>query len=174
MDAAARLRYMTGIQTRTRRAALLPWFALLWLGAVVAAHGALAALWPHSRAVTLAWIGALVAIRPLVRWLRRRLADRRGLYGSRRLRVACSGAALLAAAAAIAVGASPLVCAIALATALPAYLGGLPEIAVAVVAAGAIAVAVSADVTPAAGDLTFGAGLIALGLAARARDGARR
>jgi hypothetical protein len=171
MDAAARLRYVTGVQQRTRRAALAPSLALLALGGIVLVHGVLTTVWPHAALVSAVWIAGAIAARPALRWLRHRLAQRRGLHGSPRLRLVVGAVGLATAAAAVALGAAPIISAIAAGTAVSAYLAGMPSIAAAAVLVGAIAdVAVAEDLTPAAGEIVFGAGLIAVGLVARARE----
>jgi hypothetical protein len=171
MDAAARLRYVTGVQQRTRRAALAPSFALLAMGAIVLVHGVLSTAWPHAALVSAVWVAGAIAARPALRWLRNRISQRRGLHGSARARLIVGAAGLATAAAAVALGADPLISAIAAGTAVSAYLAGMPSIAAAAVLVGAIAdVAVAEDLTPAAGEIVFGAGLIAIGLVARARE----
>jgi hypothetical protein len=170
-DAAARLRYVSGIQTRARRAVLLPSFAFVALGAAVALHGVLVTLWPHAAVVSLVWLGGVLAVRPGLRWLRHRIEQRRGLQGAPRLRAACAAAALVAAGLAVLLGASPLVAGIAVATAVAAYLGGLPSVALAAIVVGVAAdVLITRDAAPAAGELVFGAGLVIIGLVARARE----
>jgi hypothetical protein len=171
VDAAARLRYVTSVQERTRRRLLAPSYGLIVLGALVAVRGALATVWPHAALVTITWLAVIVAARPLVLWLRRRLADQRGIYGSLRLRLAVAAAGLTAAGAAIAFGANPFLASIAAATAVTAYLAGLPSIAAAALVVGVAADIVAAEgSTPAAGELIFGVGLIAVGLVSRARE----
>jgi hypothetical protein len=171
VDAAARLRYVTSVQERTRRAALAPSYALILLGALVVVHGALATVWPHAALITITWVAVIIAIRPVLLWLRRRLEKRRGLYGSLRLRLGVGAAGLCAAAVAIAFGANPFLASIAAATAVTAYVGGLPSIATAAIVVGIVADVVAAEgATPAAGELVFGAGLIAVGFVSRTRE----
>jgi hypothetical protein len=171
LDAAARLRYVNSIQERTRRAALAPSLALVLLGALVLVHGAFATVWPHAALITITWLAAIIAIRPVLLWLRRRLEHRRGLYSSLRLRLGVGAAGLAAAAVAIAFGASPFLASIAAATAVTACLAGLPSIAAAAIMVGIVADVVAAEgSTPAAGELVFGAGLIMVGLVSRARE----
>lgn len=171
MDAAARLRYVNSVQERTRRALLAPSYLLIGLGALVAARGALGTVWPHAALVTITWLTAIIAARPVLLWLRRRLEDQRGMYGSLRLRLGVGAAGVAAAAVAIGFGANPFLASIAAATAVTAYLAGLPSIAAAALVVGAVADVVAAEgSTPAAGELVFGAGLIAVGLVSRVRE----
>jgi hypothetical protein len=170
-DAAARLSYLSGIQARTRRALLMPSYALVALGAIVAVHGALAAIWPHAEVASLAWVGAAIASRPMLRWLRQRIAERRGVDGTLRLRLRSAAAALAAGTAAVLLGANSLISAIAVATALPAYLAGLRSIALAALLVGVVGDIMAAqDVSATAAQIVFGAGLVAVGLVCRARE----
>jgi hypothetical protein len=163
--AASRLRYVEGVRQRTRRAALMPSFVLLVAGAIVLAHGLLATVWPHAAIVSIVWVAALFAVRPVLRWLRTRIAERRGLHGSARLRLACAGAALVAVGVAIAFGANPLLSAIATATAVAAYLGGLTSIAIAAVAVGVIGdIVVARGMQPSIAQLVVGLGIVAVGV----------
>jgi hypothetical protein len=167
--AAARLHYAGEVRARTRRALLEPSFALLALGTVVAVHGALAALWPHDAGVAASWLPAVLAARVAVARRRRRVQWRRGMVAAPGLRRACAAIALVAAVAAIALGASPLVTGIAAVTAAAAYLGGLPSIAAAALLTGAIGdVVLLEGAAQPAGELLFGLGLVAVGLACRA------
>lgn len=169
--AAARLRYVSGVQERARRAALAPSFALIALGLIVLAHGAVAAAWPRAALASIVWVAAAIAVRPVLRILRRRMAEQRGLHGLTRLRLATGAVGLATAGVAIALGTDPLISAIAVATALPAYLAGLPSIALSAVIVGAIADTVVAEnAAPAVGELIFGAGLLAVGLVCRAQE----
>jgi hypothetical protein len=171
MDAAARLRYVSSVQERTRRALLAPSYALILLGALVAVRGALATVWPHAALVTITWLAVIIAARPLLLWLRRRLEAQRGIYSSLRLRLGVGAAGLAAAAVAIGFGVNPFLASIAAATAVTTYLAGLPGIAAAALVAGIVADVVAAEgSTPAAGELLFGAALIAVGRVSRARE----
>lgn len=165
-DAAARLRYMDGVRERARRAVLLPASVALALGAIVASHGALLALWPHGVVLSAVWVACLAAARPGLVWQRRRLERRRGLLGRPRLRVACGAAGVVAAVAAVAASADPLVSAAAGSVALAAYLGGVPGVALAALVAGiAGELALVDGASRPAGELLVGAALIAAGLA---------
>jgi hypothetical protein len=170
-NAAARLRYVAGVQQRTRRAAVAPSVPLIALGLIVLAHGAVATAWPHAALASLVWVAVAIAARPILRVLRRRLADERGLHGLTRWRLATGALGLATAGIAVALGAAPLISAIAVATALPAYLAGMPSIALSAVVVGAIADTVVAEnASPAVGELIFGAGLLAIGLVCRAKE----
>jgi hypothetical protein len=170
-DAADRLRYVGGVRRQVRKAALAPPLALLVLGSLLIAHGSLATIWPHAAALSIVWVGAVVAFRPIVRWLHVRAAQRRGMEGSARLRLACVAAAALALGVALAVGADPLISSITAAAALAAYLGGMPALAVAALAAGALGDLVRADgATPNVGQLIVGAGLLSAGAVALAQE----
>jgi hypothetical protein len=160
-DAADRLRYVSGVRTRTRRAALLPSFALLTaVGAVLASHGALMALWPHRPVVAYAWIAALVAARPALRRAGPEILAAAWLWA------ACVAAALLGMVAADALGADPLIAAIAAALALRAAFSGMPAAALAILTTGALVEALA----PGAGaEIALGAALIFAGLAVRRR-----
>jgi hypothetical protein len=141
------------------------------LGVLVAVRGALGTVWPHAALVTITWLAAIIATRPLLRWLRRRLEAQRGMSGSLRLRLGVGAAGLAAAAVAIGLGVNPFLASIAAATAVTAYLAGLPSIAAAALVVGVVADVVAAEgSTPAAGELVFGAGLIAVGLVSHARE----
>ncbi len=144
MDAAARLEYALDVRARTRRAALRPELALAVLGAIVAVHGLL------GRHAWIALVPAFVLMR---------LRLRRGLPAPR-LRAACAAGAVLAAAAALAAGASPLVAAAVAASALAAGLARLPATAAMALAAGALAAL-------GAGEVAAGVALIAAALACR-------
>ena len=139
--------------------------------AVIVLARAVATAWPHAALASIAWVAVAIAVRPVLRVLRRRMAEQRGLHGLTRLRLATGAVGLATAAVAIALGADPLISAIAVATALPAYLAGLPSIALSAVIVGAIADTVVAEnAAPAVGELIFGAGLLAVGLVCRARE----
>lgn len=169
--AAARLRYVSGIQERTRRAAVAPSFALIALGLIVMTHGAVATAWPHAALASIVWVAVAIAVRPALRVLRLRTAEQRGVHGLTRLRIATGVVGLATAGFAIALGANPLISAVAVATALTAYLAGLPSIALSAVVVGAIAdTMIAENAAPAVGELIFGAGLLALGLVCRARE----
>jgi hypothetical protein len=166
--AAARLRHLSEVRRRARRAALAPSSALLALGAVAVIHGALALAWPHAAVLSAVWVGAVVAVRPVLRRARRR----RGLEAARRLPFVCAAVAVAIAAVSVAAGASPLVSAVATAGALAASLAGMPAIAAAAMVSGLTGDALVAQgLAPAAGELIAGAGLLAAGLAGAAREG---
>jgi outer membrane lipoprotein-sorting protein len=91
--------------------------------------------------------------------------------GAPRLRLACAAVALLVMAAAILVGANPLVTTIAAVTALAAYLAGIPSIAAAAAITGVIGDVVLRDgASRATGEVLFGLGLVVVGLACRAME----
>jgi hypothetical protein len=160
-DAAARLRYVSGVRTRARRAALLPSFALLTaLGAVLATHGVLTAVWPHRPVVSLAWIVGIVAVRPA---LRRAAPD---VLAAAWLWAACAAAALAGMLAADALGTDPLIAAIAAALVARAALAGMPSAALAVAVAGVV---VETRSLGAGAEIAAGAALIVAGLAVRRR-----
>jgi hypothetical protein len=174
-DAAARLRYLGEVQGRARRASLTPSFALLLLGAIAVCHGVLATIWPHARALGVIWIAALVAIRPVVRWARRRAEQRRGLEARTRLRFAAAAVAVAFVAIAYVANADAMVAAIAAAGAFVAYLARMPAVALATIAVGVIGTVLIHDGLPAAtGQMIVGAGLLAAGVMsfAREREGA--
>jgi hypothetical protein len=160
-DAAARLRYVSGVRTRARRAALLPsWALLAALGVVLATHGVLTALWPHRPVVALAWLAAIVVVRPA---LRRAGPDIRAAAW---LWAACAAAALAGMVVADAAGTDPLIAAIAAALALRCAFAGLPLAAIAVLGAGLVVEALAPG--PAA-EIALGAAMIVAGLAVRRR-----
>jgi hypothetical protein len=167
-DADAALRYVSAVRTRVRRALLLPSYAVpLGLGMVIAAHGLLVALVTPGEAVSIAWIGGLLAARPLLRWRDRRERSGR-LHATDRLLVACVGAGAAAAVAAMAVGASAMISCIAGATAVRALLAAAPLAGVAALATGLVANAVLlGGVAPAMVELVTGTVLIVAGLAWR-------
>jgi hypothetical protein len=160
-DAAARLRYVAGVRTRTRRAALLPSWALLTaLGAVLATHGVLMALWPHRPVVSYAWLAAIVVARPVVR---RAGPD---ILAAAWLWAACAAAAIAGMIVADALGSDALVGAIAAALALRCAFAGMPLAALVVAAAG---LAIEATTPGAATEIVLGAALIVVGLVVRWR-----
>ena len=164
-DAASRLRYMDGVRARARRAVLVPAVVAVALGAVVAVHGALIALWPHAALLSIAWIACVVVARPGFVWQRRRLERRRGLLGRRRLRVACAVAGTVAAVGAVVASADPLVSAAAASVALAAYLGDVPTVAIAALVAGVAGELALVDgASRPTGELLVGAGLAGAGL----------
>lgn len=170
-DAASRLRYVAGVQTRARRAVLAPSFLLVSLGALVLSHAVLVAVWPRGAGITVFWIAAVVAARPGLLWLRRRIEERQGLRGAMRLRLICAAAALTAAALAFGLGASPFVSAIAVATGVSAYLAGMPTVALAAVLIGVVGDELLANgVSSSVGELVFGAGLVIVGLICHATE----
>jgi hypothetical protein len=170
-DAAARLRYVSAVRARARRAGLAPAFALTALGAVVAAHGLLRTVSPPRTALTIAWLVGLLAIRLGVSWQRRRAQHRRGVVGPMRLRVACGAAGAIAAVLAVVVGGDPLVSAVVASAAVAAYVAGMPGIAAATIVAGALGNAVFlGSIAFATDELLIGAGLIAAGVACQALE----
>ncbi len=170
-DAAARLRHVAGVQQRVRRASLTPSFALLAVGAIAVCHGVLATLSPHARTLSVLWVVALIAARPGLRVLHRRLDRRRGLESSGRLRLACAAAAAAFVAVAVVIGADPFVSAIAAATALAAYLAGMTAVAIAALGVGVAGdVMIGHGLAPATGQMVVGVGLLAAGLISLARE----
>jgi hypothetical protein len=161
-DAAARLRYVAGVRTRTRRATLLPSWALLTaLGAVLATHGVLRTLWPHQPVAAYAWLAAIVVARPVLRRAGPEILAAAWLWA------ACAAAALAGMIVADAAGTDPLIAAIAATLAMRSALAGMPAAALTVAAAG---VAVEALEEPGASvEIALGAALIAAGLAFRWR-----
>jgi phosphatidylserine synthase len=171
-DAAARLSYLDTVQQKVRRAALAPGFALVMLGAVALAHGLLVALGPHGKLDWVVWIVALVAVRPLLRVLRRRLEQLRGMEINPRLRLAAIAGALVFAVLAIATGANPLVSALAAVAALVAYLSGMPIVSLAAIGTGLGGdLAIRQGLPLGTGHLLVGAALLALGLFTLKREG---
>ncbi len=170
-DATARLRYLRTVQERTRRATLAPSLALVVLGAVLLAHGLARTLWPHAAIVSIVLLAAIVAVRPLVRWLMIRSEERRGLRGSRRLRLICGAAGIAGVGLALVIGANPLISAAAIATAVAAYLGGLQGLAAAALFAGVAGDVLIARGAPlAVGELVLGTGFVSLGIYGQARE----
>jgi hypothetical protein len=170
-EAHARLRHVEAVRERARAASLAPSFALIALGALAVCHAVLATVRPHDRTVTLVWVGAIVAVRPVLRRLRRERDRRRGLEGTARLPAACAAGAVAAVALAVGVGADPLVSALAAAGAIAAVLSGMPALAAAAVAVGLIGdLAIANGLAAATGEFVAGAGLLAAGLVARERD----
>jgi hypothetical protein len=170
-DAAARLRYVGGVQDRTRRASLTPSFALLLLGAIALLHGLLATIWPHAHALGIVWIAAIVAVRPVFRWARRRAEQRRGVETRTRLRLACAAAAVAFVAIAYVAHADVMVAAIAAAGGLVAYLARMPAVALATLAVGVIgSVLIHDGLAAATGQMIVGAGLLAAGMMSLARE----
>ena len=165
-DAEARLRYLGAVRERVHRRALSPGVSAAVLGAVIVTHALLSTAWPHSHAVLAVWIAAVIALRPLVRWVRRRSAERRGLHGRPQLRLACAAAGWAGLAAAVVFGANPLITAITAAIALATYLSGLYTLAAAVIAVGVVGdLAIAHGLARASAELVVGAGLLAAGLA---------
>lgn len=170
-DAAARLRYVSGVRERTRRAALAPSLAVAALGAVVLTHGVLKTVWPHATAAWIVLVAGLLAVRPAIRWLIARSEERRGLHAGIRLRFACGAAGVVAAAVAIWMGANPVISATTSATAVAAYLAGLPELSVVIAGAGLTGeVMIAHGIAPSLGELVIGAALIAVGAFGHARE----
>jgi hypothetical protein len=170
-DAAARLRYVSAVRTRARRAGLAPAFALTALGAIVAAHGLLRTVSPRNAVLTIAWITVLLVVRVGVGWQRRRAQRNRGVVGPMRLRVACGVAGALAAVLAVAVGGDPLVSAVVASAAVAAYVAGMPVIAAVTIVAGALGNAIFlGSVAFATDEVLVGTGLLAAGLACQALE----
>jgi hypothetical protein len=163
-QAEARLRYLDEIQRRTRRAAYSPAYGLLVVGAIALAHGAVITLWAQAGLEWIVWIGALLALRPLIRWLRRRLAQR-GLEGQSRVALASATAAVGFTVLAVATGANPLVSALAAASALMAFLASMPVVSLATVAVGLAGdLAIRQGLAAGTSQILVGMALIALGL----------
>jgi hypothetical protein len=171
-DAGARLRYVDGVRTRARRAVLLPSFGLLSiLGIVLATRGVLRAVWPHAAIVSIAWIAGLVVARPALLRHWRGLERGAELRAGARLMLAYAAVGALALVLAIVAGVNPLITVIAAATALRARLAGMPAVALAAVATGALADALlESGVPAAAGEIVLGVALIVLGVALRAKE----
>jgi hypothetical protein len=167
-DAAARLRYVTDVRVRTRRAALLPSPALLVpVGAVLVAHALVRALWPHGGTATVVWIAALVAARPALRAEWRRARRSPGLVVAARSWGACVAAVGAGAFPAAALGIDVLVTAVAAGLVARAALARRPLVALAALAAGACAGALAAAGVPAAAlEGAVGAALVLAGRAA--------
>ncbi len=165
-EAAARLQTVRAVRRQVRAAALAPSLVLAALGGVAVVHGALATPWPHTRALTVVWLAALVAVRPGLRWLRVRAERRRGLQT--RLRLVGAAAAVAVCAAAVAAGADPLIGAVAAAAALVAIRAGAVSVAAAVVAVALVADVLIAGAGPR--ELAAGAGLLAAALMSRLRE----
>ena len=141
------------------------------LGAVALCHGLLATIWPHANALSVIWIVAVVAIRPVLRWAHRRAEQRRGLEARTRLRLACAAAAVAFIAIAYVAHADAMVAAIAAAGAFVAYLARMPAVALATIAVGVIGSVLIHDGLPAAtGQMIVGAGLLAAGVMSLARE----
>ena len=165
-DAEARLRYLGAVRERVHRRTLSPGVSTAALGAAIVAHAVLSTAWPHSRAVVVVWVAAAIVLRPIVRWVRRRSAQRRGLHARPWLRLACAAAGWAGVAAAVVFGASPLITAITAAIALATYLSGLYTLAAAVLAVGLVGdVLIAHGLARAIAELIVGAGLLAAGLA---------
>jgi hypothetical protein len=169
-DAATRLRYLNEVQQRTRRAAFSPVLGLLCVGAIVIAHGLVVTVWPHASLEWVVWVAALVAVRPLMRWLRHRVEQKRGVVGERRVRLASAGAAVGFAVLALVTGANSLVSGVAAATALMAYLASMPLVSLTVVGIGLAGdLAIRQGVPVGTAQLLVGAALLALALAISTR-----
>ena len=163
-QAAARLHYLNDVQRRTRRAAYSPAYGLLVVGAIALAHGAVITLWPQAGLEWLVWIGALLAVRPLIRWLRRRL-EQQGLEGQKRVAFASAAAAVGFTVLAVATGANPLVSALAAASALMAFLASMPVVSLATVGVGVAGdLAIRQGLAAGTSQILVGVALIALGL----------
>lgn len=170
-DAEARLRYLGAVRERVHRRTLSPGVSTAVLGAVIVVHALLSTAWPHSRAVLAVWVAAAIAVRPIVRWVHARSADRHGLHTRPHLRLACAAAGWAGIAAAFVFGADPLITAITAAIALATYLSGLYTLAAAVIAVGIVGdLAVAHSVARATAELIVGAGLVAAGVAGRHRE----
>jgi hypothetical protein len=170
-QAADRLRYLTEVQRRTRRASLSPAFGLLVVGVVAVAHGLVITLWPHTSVEWLVLVAAIVAVRPLHRWLRRRL-ERKGLEGRRSVRFASGAAALGFVVLAVATGANPLVSGLTAATALMAFFAGMPVVSLAATAVGLVGdFAIRQGLSAGTGQILVGAAFLAIGLLTSAWEG---
>lgn len=171
-DAAARLRYVSGVRARARRAVLLPTFGgLAGLGAVLATHGLLTALFAHRELTSAVWMAGIVVARPALRRQWRGPASGAELLAAARLWLGCALAAVAVAVAASAAGLDPIVAGIAAAVASRAALARMAPAALVAVAGGAVVEALLAHGVPTwAGEVVAGAGLIAAGLAARAAE----
>jgi hypothetical protein len=170
-DAESRLRYLSTVREQVRRRTLSPGISTAVLGAVIIVHALLSSAWPHSRAVLVVWVAAVIAVRPVVRWVHARAADRHGLQGRPRLRLLCAAAGWAGIAAAFVLGADPLVTAITAAIALATYLSGLYALAAAVIAVGIVGdVAVAHGLARTTAELIVGAGLLAAGIASWLRE----
>jgi hypothetical protein len=91
-----------------------------------------------------------------------------------RLRLACAAAALVAVGVAIAFGANTLFSAIAAATAVAAYLGGLTSIAIAAVVIGVMGdIVVARGMQPSLAQLVVGLGIVAAGVVSLLQERAR-
>jgi len=173
-QAAHRLRYLSEVQRRTRRASLSPAFGLLVVGALALAHGVVITLWPHSRVDWLVLVAALVAVRPLQRWLGRRL-ERQGLEGRQAVRVASGAAALGFVVLALATGANPLVSGLTAATALMAFFASMPLVSLATTGVGLIGdFAIQQGLAAGTGQILVGAGFLAIALLTSAWEGRSR
>lgn len=159
--AQARLRLVADVRRRARRAALLPATALLVLGLVIAARGAVMEAWPHPGLPWLAWLALFV----LARLALLRRVHSRGVQVSPRLRMLRAAAAVLAVAIAIVTGASALILAVAAITALAAFLSGLPAVGLAALLAGGLSEALVLEGgRPGIGLIVFGLGLAAIAI----------
>jgi hypothetical protein len=172
--AAERLRQLEDVRARARRVSLLPSFAFVLVGTVLLAHAVLVAVWPGERVVSIVWLAALALARPAIVWQRRRADVQRGVVPAARFRYVCAAVAVLAALTAIAAGVSPLLSAVAAATAGAAYLAGFRVIAAAVVVTGAIGdLILRHAISRTAGEFAVGLVFIALGIACRRLEGNR-
>jgi hypothetical protein len=163
-QAADRLRYLTEVQRRTRRASLSPAFGLFVVGVVALTHGLVVTLWPHSSLEWLVLVLAIVAVRPLHRWLRRRL-ESRGLEGRQGVRLASGAAAVGFVILAVATGANPLVSGLTAATALMAFFASMPVVSLTATAVGLIGdFAIRQGLSAGTGQILVGAAFLAIGL----------
>lgn len=164
-DAEARLRYLGTVREQVHRRTLSPGASAAVLGAVIMVHALLSTAWGHSDAILAVWVLALIAVRPLVRWAWTRSADRRGVHARPQLRLVCAAAGCAASAAAVVLGASPLITAITAAMALATYLSGLYTLTAAVIAIGVVGdVAIADGLARTTVELILGAGLLAAGV----------
>jgi hypothetical protein len=164
-DAAMRLRYVTGMRTRARRAVLLPSPTIFTaMGALVGTHGLLIAIWPHRTASTIGWlVGAFVARALLLRQWRR--MDRGRLRAATRLWLPCVAIGVLGLPLALTVGVDPLVTSIAATLAARAVLVGMRVVGVATIATATVGGAIVLQGGSAAtGELLLAIVLIAAGV----------
>jgi hypothetical protein len=164
-DAAARLRYVSEVRQRTRRAAtVIPSWVLPSLGALLVARGLLMRYEPGLRLPsTGVFVGLLVARTVLWRYLSHRRQRRGGVVQATRYQQApMIGAIVVGLLAPIDAG----LLALAAALALSAWITGQIQIAAATVGLGIATSALILQGTSAWSALVmFGAGLMALGVA---------
>jgi ABC-type transport system involved in cytochrome bd biosynthesis fused ATPase/permease subunit len=170
-DAEARLRYLNGVREQVHRRTLSPGGATAVLGAVLVIHALLPSAWSRSRVTLAVWVVAAIAVRPIVRWVQARSADRRGVHGRTRLRLACGAAGWAGIAAALILGADRLITAITAAIALATYLSGFYTLTAAVIAVGIAGdIGIAHGLARSTAELIVGAGLLAAGVAGRLNE----